>query len=148
MKSLKDIFPFAASARYFWYAVATAVLSFSPTRYGLYCSATLDAGSSWSSVFFAFRCTNVFSGSRSKRDTWAGTPQPMPARSRAGLPPMYHSKTVHAASGFFVAALITHPVAVMVGSRCLPPFQIGDVSSRDRAATFALPVSVIGPRNQ
>src|SRR5438034_5178490 len=36
MKSLKEIFPFAASARYFSYAVSTAVLSASPTKLGLY----------------------------------------------------------------------------------------------------------------
>src|SRR5215218_4455384 len=122
MKLWKDIFPLAASPRYFWYAVATAVLSAKPTRYGLYWRVTLDEGSSWSSVFFAFRCTAVFVGSRSNSDFCAGTPQPIPARSRAGLPPMYHSNTLHVASGFLVFALITQPVAVIVGLRCLPPF--------------------------
>ena len=55
---------------------------------------TFDGRQLVESVFFAFRCTAVFVGSRSNSDCWAGTPQPMPARSRAGLPPMYHSNTV------------------------------------------------------
>src|SRR6266540_4831485 len=147
MKLWKDIFPLAASARYFRYAEATAVLSASPTRYGLYWRVTFDDGSSWSSVFFAFRCTAFFVGSRSKSDLCAGTPHPMPARSRAGLPPMYHSNTSQAASGFFVRALMTHPVAVMVGSRCLPFFHRGAASSREFAGAFP-PESVIIPRNQ
>src|SRR5919197_6329536 len=131
MNDLNDIFPFAASARSFWYAVATAVLSASPTRFGLYWSTTLDALSSWSSVFFAFRCTAVFSGSRSNSDRCAGTPQPIPARSLAGLPPMYHSNTSQVASGFFVLELTTQPVAVIVGSRCLPFFHLGAGTSRE-----------------
>ena len=61
---------------------------------------------------------------------------------------MYHSNTVQAASGFFVVALITHPVAVMVGSRRLPRFQVGAGSIRERAFTFELLALVICPRNQ
>src|SRR5207247_9792824 len=141
------ILPLAASARYFWNAVATAVLSASPTRNGVYWITAFEAGSSWSSVFFAFRCTAVFVGSWSKSDLCAGTPQPMPARSRAGLPPMYHSNTSQAASGFFVRELMTHPVAVMVGSRCLPFFQRGAASSRELAGAPP-PESVSCPRNQ
>jgi hypothetical protein len=60
---------------------------------------------------------------------------------------MYHSKTSHVASGFFVRELITQPVAVIVGSRCLPCFQVGAISNREFFATSP-PESLIIPRNQ
>src|SRR6266576_3494389 len=83
---------------------------------------------------------------RSNSDCWAGTPHPPPARSRAGLPPMYHSKTVHASSGCFVALAMTQPVAVTVGSTFLAPFQVGATSSLEFAAAV---LSVeIWPLNQ
>src|SRR5438477_12161932 len=46
-----------------------------------------------------------------------GTPEPLFARSCAGLPPMYCSNTAHAASAGLVCDEMSQPVAGIVGSR-------------------------------
>src|SRR5213594_5109300 len=69
-----------------------------------------------------------------------GTPHPLFARSCAGLPPMYCSKTAHAASTSFVCDEMTQPVAVIVGSRRTPA-QVG--AGRKTVLPLVLSLSAI-----
>src|SRR5207249_10453035 len=73
-------------------------------------------------------------------DLRPGTPQPLFARSCAGLPPMYCSNTAQAASASLVWAEMTQPVAVIVGSRRTPD-HVG--AGRKTVLPFVLSLSAI-----
>src|SRR5204863_8343846 len=132
----KLIEPLRAGSRFFFQLVEKV----SSPIYGLNCRMKSDLPSSACRTFCTCFWKAVSCGICAYIDLRPGTPQPLFARSCAGLPPMYCSNTAHAASASLVWAEMTQPVAVIVGSRRTPD-HVG--AGRKTVLPFVLSLSAI-----